>query len=384
MTNLLLIGSGDSIFLYNYVKALKQQRHDIRVTVYSPQPNNHLYNDLPYDEVCFNSFMNSKWNRIPFWSFFFLPIIQRIHFQRFIHNRFFEHIHIHRVLPAWVLFPKRFKKHCDKLYLTFWGGEIDHESLFSSHQLYLHKLESLVCVADKVIGVGNDKRIIERYPLIKWKFVYGSFGSSIIDALVENDLSSEEAKTFFSIPRDKISVLLGYSGKAIHNHIKVLDSIVSSPFYKKYKDRIHFLASMTRGSSPEYTKQVERALNNTSSSFTIIHDTYQTDQEVAMFRKATDVLMQLSSFDYLSASVKESLCAGTVLICGSWLPYKVLENDGFYYELVDDISGGAEMLFRVIEDFASYKSLANNNTVLGNKRYSWDACIMDWINAYES
>ena len=293
-------------------------------------------------------------------------------------------IHIHRLLPAWVINPKRIKKHCSRLIVTFWGGEMDNELLLRSHERYLNKLKILLLEADKVVGAGNDNRIVVKYPFIKEKSAYGYFGSSIIDILCHDNIITKEAKRHFDIPNGKVSVLLGYSGKTLHQHLKVLEAIVRNQQFFGMKDRIHLLASMTRSSSTLYADEVEKAMKNSGCSYTILRDKYQTDVEVAQFRKATDILMQLSTFDYLSASVKESLCAGSVMICGSWLPYDVLRREGFYFEEAADVQNGVAVLYAVLDKFDDYKDKAEKNQKLCNSRYSWNACIKDWIDVYDA
>lgn len=381
---LLIIGSGDSIFLVNYVKALKKQCDDIEVTVYSPHPNRGENKKLPYDNVVFDSFYASQWNRVPFISFMILPFVQRFHFQKFIKDKNFDIIHIHRVLPAWVIGPGVFKRHCKKLYLSFWGGEIDREVLLRSHNRYLSHLECLVNDAYKVVGAMNDERIVQRFPCIKSKAAYGVFGSSIIDELCKNNINKTDVKKAFCIPEGKISVLLGYSGKSIHQHCRIVEELISREEFAKYRDRIHLLASMTRGASSVYIDEVENKMKASGCSYTIIKNCYQADKDVARFRVATDILFQLSTSDYLSASVKENLCAGVIMISGSWLPYQILKNDNFYFEEVGDISSGIDMLFEILDNFETYSTNAQANKSLCDKKYTWDACIQDYVKAYNS
>ena len=378
---LLIVGSGDSIFLVNYVKSLKKYM-DVEVHVYSPFPYWGDNKDLPYDEVTFDPYYRSKLNHIPFFSYMALPFMQRLHFQTYIKGKYFDIIHIHRIIPAWVISSGIFKKHCDKLFLSFWGGEIDREVLLRSHDRYISKLDRLVNDAYKVVGPMNDERITNRFPCIKDKAAYGVFGSSIIDELCKNGIDKQKARENFGVPNGKISVLLGYSGKAIHRHGQIVEELLKQKEFERWKDKIHFLASMTRGSTPSYTAEVENKIKSTGCSYTLLKNCYQTDEDVARLRIATDVLFQLSVSDYLSASVKENLCAGVVMISGSWLPYKILKDEGFYFEEVENISTGVSMFFKILSVFDNYRNKAKANVSLCGDKYTWDACIKDYISAY--
>jgi len=379
---LLIIGRADTIFLVNYVKVLKHIL-DIEVHVYSPFPDSKNYTDLPYDAVVFKNNSSKLISKLPALPFMAQPFIQKDHLEKWISDKYFDVIHIHRVLPAWVLIPGLFKKHCNKLYLSFWGGELESEIILRSHTRYLKKLPRLLQSADLVIG-ANDKMVLEKYPFIAPKIRYGAFGSSIIDLLCEHTITKEEARKAFSIPDGKISVLLGYSGKSLHNHIRVLNSVINHKDYPKYKDQIHFVASMTRGASEAYTDEVELALKKQPSSFTILRDCYQTDTDVAFLRLATDVLFQLSDFDYLSASVKEALCAGSVMISGSWLPYQVLKDDNFYFEEVDTFDEGIDRFYSVMANMNYYRNKSVQNESLCGEKYTWGACIKDWAYNYNN
>ncbi len=378
---ILLVGTGDSIFLVNYVTALKKCM-DVVIFVYSPQNNKGNYEKMPYDYVTFDSFYGSKWQKFKYVYFIILPFVQLFHFYLFIKDKKFDIIHIHRVIPAWVIVPKLFLTHCNRLLVSFWGGECEKETILLSHRLYLSRLKYLLRLSDSIIG-ANDIKVEALYPFVHDKLKYGVFGSSIIDYLCTTNFNKVACRLQYGIDQNKISVLLGYSGKRLHNHREILKSIVENPKYSKWNTKIHFLASMTRGATLEQILDLEKALQQTSSSFTLIRNCYQSDIDVAKFRLSTDILFQLSDFDYLSASVKENLCAGVIMISGSWLPYQILQDDGFYFENVDSIEEGVERFFSILENFNSYKDKAFNNISLSNERYSWQACIKDWIKYYD-
>lgn len=379
--NLLLVGAGDSIFLVNYAKALDKYGGFV-VNIYSPFPYSGNYSQTSYSSVFYDNFLATKWSRIPFISFFLLPFIQRYNFHKYLKSKQFDIIHIHRVLPAWVILPSFYKKHCKELDVTFWGGEFENEKLLSNKSLYKKKLTRFLYIADKIINSENIEKYIDSFPHLSNKLYFGMFGSSIIDYIQELDISKKEAKRRMGIMNDKITVLLGYSGKKIHQHCLIIDEIVKNNKFETCKNRIHFIASMTRGSSPSYNKTVEDKLIKTGCSYTLIKDCYQSDKEIALLRLATDIFFQLSLFDGFSASVRENLCAGVVMISGKWLPYDELDKDGYDYIKVANVIEGVESFYEILEDAEHYQKKVQKNRFLCGTKYSWESCIKDFVNAY--
>lgn len=384
--SLLLVGDGNSIFFINYVRALKEQL-DIEVTVYSPIEERFSYEKYPYDYVYFDNYGKSWLAKIRFFGRRLQPFFNRIHLNKFLkHNdKIYDIIHVHWVIHGWVLFPSIFKKYGKSFGTTLWGGELEALKLFGSHKLYLSCLKKYLSLNDFCIdSFIMAERLYRLCPLLKGKCHYGIYGSSIIEELSKLNINTEEAKTNLNIPKDKTTILLGYSGKAIHRHIAIIDCILDHPLFEYNKEKIHLIASMTRGASAKYIKSVKKRLLATGCTYTIIENVYQSDTEVAILRKATDIAFQLSVFDGLSNSVKEILIAGTVLICGKWFPnYSVLKEDGYSYIEVEDIKSGVDELYEIINNEKIGMEIKNINSRVDFKRYLWSECIKNFINVYD-
>ena len=110
---ILLVGAADTIFITNYVKSLKNHI-DAEVHVYSPFKRLCNYENYPYDYVYFEDdiVFNSKLMKKI--GFLFWPFIQRKRFSTFLknHNTQFDIIHFHRIIPAWTLRIREYKKYC--------------------------------------------------------------------------------------------------------------------------------------------------------------------------------------------------------------------------------------------------------------------------------
>lgn len=378
---ILLVGAADTIFITNYVKYLKKYT-DIEVHVYSPFRSLGNYDNYPYDYVFFDDDIVFKSKIMKKIGFLFWPFIQRKRFSAFLktHNTRYDIIHFHRVLPAWTIKIQEYTKYCDNIYLTFWGGELDVENLLNSTKLYKYCLKKLIRSSHKVINTFSDSRYFKLFPDLKERAVFGQYGSSIIDEMFK--LDPNNAKESYGIPKTSVTVLLGYSGKRIHNHCEILRRIAADANFEQFKKLMFFILPMTRGASEQYANEVQNECEKSGVKYLLIKDGYFSDTQVAQLRLATDFVFQLSDFDGLSSSIKECLCAGSIVITGNWLPYSPLQDIGFVYPEVRDVNEGITVFYQLLESYPSSLQAYTLNKEIGNRQYSWDKCIVDWIRAY--
>ncbi len=385
MYNILLVADANSIFMLNYVKAIKRIC-DIKVTVYSPFLDRHIQDIYPYDNVCFDDYNNSFLGKLPFWGTRLQPYFQRYKFEKFLKSQTenFDIIHFHWLLPAWTLFPHRYRKYSSIIGGTMWGGELEQLKLLQSKNIYRYKLKKLLSLFSFYVGVADDRSFLEKCTFFRGDFFYGMYGSSIIEEMSHLNVTKKDAKHILKIAPDKITVMLGYSGKIIHRHKRILNKILADKRFEMYREHLHFVASMTRGATNAYKYEIEEVFKKTGCSYTMIKSGYQTDKDVAILRYATDVAFQLSDFDGLSNSIKEILSAGAILICGDWYPtYHTLQEDGFTFIEVSSFEEGVEKFYDVLFSYSNYVDEAQTNIAIGRERYLWSTCIKPWACAYE-
>ena len=116
MKKLLIVASADTIFITNYVRALKLEM-DVEVHVYSPFPPMGNYTSYPYDYVYFEDnivFRSRLLNKV---SFLLTPFVFRKRLSSFLkqHNCHYDYIHFHRILPSWVLRIDEYKRYAEKV-----------------------------------------------------------------------------------------------------------------------------------------------------------------------------------------------------------------------------------------------------------------------------
>lgn len=381
---ILLVGDANSIFFVHYANALKKAM-DVEIHVYSPFPNKGDYDKYPYDYVYFDDYMLKKYSDIRYVSWFYEPYVERAHFGKFLKRNGIKYdiIHFQWIMPAWVLRTKAYRKFADKVCLTLWGGELEYLQLLRSHKYYLAKLGDFIKTVDAVIGTMANQEFFDKYPFVKPVSRYGIYGSSIIEKLSQMSETREDCKAKMGVAADKITVVLGYSGKMLHNHDKILKDIVNHEGFKNVVDRLHFIFPMSRNYGASYSDDLEAVLKQNGCSYSMIKG-YMSDDAVACLRKATDIMFQLSDFDGLSNSIKECLCANSVLISGDWFPtYHVLKSAGFKYLEVSNREEAVDVFYKVIDNQEYYRDMVKDNKRLATQQYSWTECIKDWVKVYK-
>lgn len=380
---ILLVGDANSIFFVHYANALKKAM-DVEVHVYSPVPNKGDYTAFPYDYVYFDDYELKKISKIRFVSWLFNPYVMRRRFSKFLKKnaKKYDIIHFKWILPSWVICPKAYRKYADKICVTLWGGELEYLQLLRSHKYYLSKLGSLIKSADAVVGVMENHRFFDIFPFAKPISHHAIYGSTIIEKLSQMTQTKDDSKKILGIEPEKITVMLGYSGKTLHNHDKILNDIVKHDDFKGVVNKLHFIFPMSRSYDAAYCDGLEAVLKQNGCSYSMIK-TYMSDDDVATLRNATDVMFQLSDFDNLSGSILESLCANTLLISGDWFPsYHVLKEAGFKYLEVSGREEAVDDFYKVIGNYGYYRDFVKNNKNVAALKHSWSEIIKDWARVY--
>ena len=383
MKLLMIVGSADSIFIYNIAKWLKKSL-DINIDIFElePSPKN-LYDNSYYNlrDAYKQPISNSKIQRII--SNKFRPYFRSHQLKLFLKDKHYDIIHAHCITNSLVV-SRNLKKHCNKLCLTFWGGELTHQTIFGSHTLYMCYLKSLIKQADYVVNSSQFKTKLNNISIFPKVFHPATLGSSSIDYLLKlmTEETKETVKKKLGMPLNKTVVMIGYSGKPLHQHLNIIKALKTS---NNLINGIHIFAPMTRDGNSTYIDKVNIALAESGFSYTLIRDKYLSDEEVALTRFATDIVFQFSTFDGFSRSVIEGICAKALLIYGDWLNYTDrLDYFGFQALSASSIDEGVKILETILPYMHNYDDLLEQNSENGKMKLLWSECIKDWVNLYKS
>lgn len=377
MKMLIITGCAKDIFIYNMAKWLKSSM-DVDIDVFEFYPCENGAFDTRYYNGCYEA----KGINIRYIHRYLNDFVKSSSLKSFLGGRYYDIIQCHWIVSPLVITPG-IKKHCKKLALTFWGGELQEMRLLRSNGLYLYFLNRFVKQVDCIIGSRvTCERIAGVFHLFKGIYRFGQLGSSPLDSLY--DLMTKEEKTQskakMGIPESKITVLVGYSGKLLHQHIPIINELSAQ---EGLKSKIHILAPMTRGATKDYINEVKKELDSSGFSYSLLSDRYLSDEEIARLRNATDITLQLSSFDSFSRSIIECFCARSIVVYGSWLNYSNhLQINKFVGIEVKSLVEGVRIVEQVVNHLHDYDEMVNNNFEQGKHQYRWSECIKDWVSTY--
>lgn len=382
MKILLIASCSNDVFIYNFAKSLKVKLPDAVVDVFeldSASSSNQQCDSSYYDKV--TTISKSSWVfKIRLIRAVIQQFIYAHQLDNYLRNNEYDVIQVHYVRD-YIPLSKELAKHKSKVFLSFWGGELEHEYIFLSHKIYRCLLNRLV---NKITGIIGTRDAYLKASFPNTKIFFGSLGSAPVDRIYQllDNISKTEAKRCLSLPDDKVCVLIGYSGKPIHQHLEIIKKFVE---YPELRQSVHLIAPLTRGATPEYAHSVNEALRNSGFSFSTYSGHFFSDDEIALLRLSSDVTFQFSTYDAYSRSIIESLCAGSLLIYGNWIDYEqYLSRDGFAGIRVDSIESGMRILKEYISNASEYEPILAENTKNGNEKFSWSYCINDWINVYKN
>ena len=127
----------------------------------------------------------------------------------------------------------------------------------------------------------------------------------------------------------------------------------------------------------EYKAKLTQLLEQSGMSFVLL-ETFFSKEELAISRLATNVFIHMPICDALSGTMLELMYASSIVITGSWLPYKTFRKAQINYYEIDDFSEIQFKLDSLIENFQSEKERAKNNKGLIQEYFFTDTLIENW------
>ena len=288
----------------------------------------------------------------------------------------YDVIEIHFLMPFYSDYTELIMKKARQLNICIWGS--DFYTMDSTQRLIQN---ILVKRADRLIFGNPDtaKNFVEYYNCTGEKISICRFGLSILDEIQE--VQEKEIKLFkktHDIPEDMKVVTIGHNGSPNQQHEEIMNILSSSE--DNYLDNVHVIIPMTYGRTEEYLFDIKNVVEQSSLHFTLL-DEYMSDREVAILRRVTDVFVQLQLTDQLSGSMQEHIFAGSLVITGSWLPYKIFNENGIKLFKIDEIDNSLNQLLKKLLTMDD-GMLAYNNAQSVYRDASWKHLAAKWFSNY--
>lgn len=221
---------------------------------------------------------------------------------------------------------------------------------------------------------------VEYYNIDRNKIKIIPYGLEVINWINENHESKDSIKTKFNIPDDKLIVTCGHNANQAHQHLKLIESL--KELSQNVKDKVIFVFPMTYPSGrEEYIKSVKDRLEKCNLSYRIITN-FMDFKLMAQYDIISDIMIHVQTTDTLSSTMLEEMYTGSVIIAGSWLPYKSLHERKLYFLDADTINDAVYKLEYVVQNIEEYRKKCMSNKEIIWKYHSWDNLISQWHDIF--
>jgi hypothetical protein len=298
-----------------------------------------------------------------------------------IHGRRYKFIHIHYVLVDFILISLLLKVLRQKTIITVYGS--DFYKISSCIKWLLTPLfRQAVFITFANESTGADLSAF--YGLQSQKIKICRFGLAPLEKIREIEtLPLAKSRELLELPLDRLIIAIGYNFNMDQQHFEILQSIAENQNLHKIKDTIIFLLPLTYGTEPNNKQKIFALLKSFPYSV-IVFSEFLAEEELAHLRKACDIMIQVQKKDQFSGSMQEHLFAGSVVITGSWLPYKPFKEAGIYFRQVDKVSEIGDSLYECITHLDSEKEKSKVNSEVIYQMSSWNNTIDSWIKLYNT
>jgi hypothetical protein len=264
-----------------------------------------------------------------------------------------------------------------KKIISVFGSE-----LYRSPDVVIHKLKSLVAIADHVTAANPDTLVDFRkrfqYPQDKTSVCrFGLQPLRYIEKL--KDVSKSEHKKASGFDPDSFVITCGYNASPGQQHLSIIAALKN--LKSQLPENYILLFPMAMGGRAEYIAEIEDAVKAAGFNYRFIRN-FLADEDLAHLRCATDIMIQIQITDQLAGAMQEHLFAGNVVITGSWLPYKVLDDSGIIYWKTESAERLALTLMDVLTQYSEYSNLISGNSSIIGKLSSWPETIKNWSVLY--
>lgn len=203
------------------------------------------------------------------------------------------------------------------------------------------------------------------------------FGIEVLDWInASRTCDRNKLKKKFHIPLNKIVITCGHNAIEEHQHIKMISVLKQLP--KNIKELIVCVFPMTYPQNKkDYINSVRTELEGSGLEHVVLTE-FMNFQSMAEYALISDIMIHVQTTDQLSSTMLEEMYAGSIVIAGSWLPYRSLHDMGIYFLDVDTIPEVTTVLGDVVVNIENYKEKCRGNSEIVWNHSSWDVLSPKW------
>jgi len=363
---ILFIGNVNSFLISNLAKELKKNNPKLHIDILSEakniEPNSIFDNVYFVDET--NYWARKKFIKVLYYAWKYKQILHSIPVK-------YDYIHLLYISTIFRLIWKKLQSKGDKIVLTVFGSDF-----YKAGKTMRKMLRKMTDEADLISGT-NPVTLADfsnYYSVPTEKRLLCRFGLTILDEI--DAVSEEEVKIFRASNNvnDTTKIIAcGYNTSTNQNIEKIIEQLVSVK--EQLSDVVLFFQFPIHDN--DYTLKLEEQIQQSNFKHVIFKKRF-TDKELAIYRKAVDICIQVQNTDQFSGAMQEHLYAGSIVITGKWLPYKVLDEKNTDYIRIETLD---ELGASVIQNMNKTVDTEQNKQVIASFS-KWEKTILDWNAIY--
>lgn len=377
--NVLIIGLADSIWLKEYIEhVLLDENISISVISYRNERYKDFYSENGIEIIQYPARETKKIRSAA------ISLKQ----SRLLGERLkqIDILHVHFAdLPLMLLCYRLFAL-SHKIIITFWGSDLLRAFKWKLRAVryFLYKADIIQLVSENMLKKFHNEYGLE----FENKLSILDFGNPmyrIIDE-VSRTMTREGCKDYWKMPKDMLSVHIGYNSIREQNHIAIVKSLGRLP--DKIKDNLFLVFHFGYGAEDSiYVNHIKSELKENKFRYKFINK-YMDKEDVAKFRLSADIFVYGQTTDAVAGSVLEYLYAGVKLIYPKWLDYSVLLNIGIQMYGYEDFTGLTDIFQEVYKECQNNSddndrdALTDNRMRLKNFN-SWEKVLPEWKAMYD-
>jgi len=368
-----ILGDAGSVFVQNFLLRIARYFDEAQFDLLSYRPSRVEFPDNVYQKTFMEQ--GAFVNRIPKVR----GVWKLIHYQRYIAKaNAYDLCHIHFVDKQSAVLSRVLNQKCGRIVCSVWGSDFYRSSgRIRRLQERLYKISGVITFTSERTMSEFDDYYSKKYSS---KLRICRFGLAPLEVLRNVDLDKDECRKHFGFPHDSVIITIGYSNDPVQQHKDILRSI--HKYRTKIHDNVFFVLPMTYGSTSKYRTSVRTELEQYGFRYKIF-DKFLPDEEVAILRKASDIMIQTRITDQFSGSMMEHLYTENLVITGDWLPYRTLDEKGIFMLKVSSVEEVGEKLVYALNNLDSLKEKCKKNPEIIWELSNWEKNIQSWIDMYE-
>ncbi len=255
--------------------------------------------------------------------------------------------HIHYAHAPSMMLYKIFKRNYKKLIVTFWGTDIlcPPPKEFELQKQIMPYADLITVTVDNSRDVFRKKFGTEYDNILTFGRFAGGGIQGIHDFAPQKTI--EECREEFNIPDGKLCVVCGYNADPSQHQDVICNEV--SLISEEIRNKLHLIIPLQYGViSRKYVEDVKSAAAKCGCSYEIL-EKYVPFERNSVMCLATDIYLNLRDSDAFSNAMKEQMYSGSVMIQGSWLKYKELDDCNAPVVKIDSLNE----LHTALEDLAS-------------------------------